>query len=408
MAVAPKHIPEPLIVSGFRLGVASCGVKSPAMRGRRNDVLLLLADVACHAAAVFTQNRCRAVCVDLAHATVQQSPDNIRLVVANAGNANAGTGKQEAVWAQGLVDAAAAVANVESEQVLSASTGVIGEPFPLERIQAHLNEAWDDLRADGWQDAAKAFSTTDTFYKSASRQVDGYTITGIAKGAGMIHPDMATMLAFIATDAPIEHHTLQAMLARCATRSFNSISVDGDTSTNDTLYLLASGIGLGHKPMLDKTKQASFEQALLEVCIQLAQYITRDGEGVSKFVTIKITGARTESEARSLGRTVAVSPLVKTAIAGNDPNWGRLMMAIGNADPNIAFDRYKLCISADDVIILSDGDLHPDYQEKDGLAVFSRQCFTIVIDLGVGTEIATVWTGDFTHEYIRINAEYRT
>ncbi len=403
----PYTLIKPLPVPGFRVGSASCGVKSPDLKGKRQDIALIVADVPAQAAAVFTQNHFRAACVDLGEKAIREHTTDIRAIIANAGNANAGVGEMERVWAQQLIDLGADVAGVAPYQVLSASTGVIGEPFPIERIRATIGEAKDSLAEDNWIQAAEAIRTTDTFAKYASKQFEvagkTYTITGVSKGSGMIHPNMATMLGFIATDAPIPADALQRMLSKVANVSFNSISVDGDTSTNDTVYLLSSGLGLGYDELEDTS---AFEQALEEVAIKLAQLIVRDGEGVTKFVTIEVTGAEDEEQARTLGRTIAVSPLVKTAFAGSDANWGRIIMAIGNSDAPIQPE--KVSIQADDVLILKDGNLHPDYQDALGMAVFAKQEFTLRVDIGLGDASARVWTGDLTHEYIEINAEYRT
>ena len=407
MAVNPPVLNPPLPVPGFRVGTASCGVKSPELKGKRQDLTLIVTDVPCHAAGVFTQNRFRAACVTMAEQALASDAEHIRAIVANAGNANAGTGAMERVWSQALIEAGAAAADVAPAQTLSASTGVIGTPFPIERIKAGMHQAADSLAADNWQAAANAIRTTDTFAKWASAQIDidgnRYTLTGIAKGSGMIHPNMATMLAFVVTDAPVPAADLQPMLRRVADRSFNCISVDGDTSTNDSLVVLAAGLGLGHARL---THTTLFEQALGELCSELAQMIVRDGEGVSKFVTIDINGARSEHEARAIGRAIAVSPLVKTAFAGSDANWGRIMMAIGNAGVPIEPERISLW--ADDVHICERGGVRADYHDADGMAVFSRPEFTLRIDLGLGAASARVWTGDLTHEYIAINAEYRT
>ncbi len=403
MSVNPPHLKPALAVPGFKVGTASCGIKSPEQKGKRQDVSLIVSDVPCHAAGVFTQNRFRAVCVKLGEATIESYATDIRAIIANSGNANAGTGKFEQQWSEDLINAAANAANVDTNRVLSASTGVIGTPFPIERIQGGMHEAAESLNENHWDAAAHAIRTTDTFAKWSSRKVGDYTITGIAKGSGMIHPNMATMLAFIATDAPIHAKQLAPMLRRVADRSFNCISVDGDTSTNDTLYLLSSGIGLGHTP-LEETSE--FEQALTELCIELAQLIVRDGEGVSKFVTIEVTGSKNETDARTVGRSIAISPLVKTAFAGSDANWGRILMAIGNA--GIDIDTDKVSLKADQVIMLESGNLHPDYRDEDGMAIFAKDEFTLHVDLGLGHASATVWTGDLTHEYIVINAEYRS
>ncbi|WP_038249946.1 bifunctional glutamate N-acetyltransferase/amino-acid acetyltransferase ArgJ [Ghiorsea bivora] len=407
MPVLPYTLQKPLPVPGFKVGSASCGVKSADLKGKRQDVTLIVADVPAQAAAVFTQNAFRAACVDLGEQTVREHATNIRAIVANAGNANAGVGEMERVWSQQLIDLGAEVAEVSSYQVLSASTGVIGEPFPIERIRDAIDEAGSSLAEDNWLQAAEAIRTTDTFAKYTSRQFETngktYTITGVSKGSGMIHPNMATMLGFMATDAPIRAEVLQDILSRVTDESFNSISVDGDTSTNDTVYLLSSGLGLGDTELQDITV---FEKALSEVAIELAQLIVRDGEGVTKFVTIEVSGAENETQARELGRTIAVSPLVKTAFAGSDANWGRIIMAIGNSGSYIQSD--KVSIKADDVLILKDGNLHPDYRDDMGMAVFAKQEFTLSVDIGLGDASAKVWTGDLTHEYITINAEYRS
>lgn len=407
MAVNPPELNPPLPVPGFRVGTASCGVKSAALKGKRQDLTLIVGDVPCHAAGVFTQNRFRAACVRHGEKTLEAHASDIRAIVANAGNANAGLGDMETVWARQLIEAGAEAAGVTADVVLSASTGVIGTPFPIERIQAGMHEAKDSLTADNWQAAAHAIRTTDTFAKwaSAEVEVDGrtYTLTGICKGSGMIHPNMATMLGFVATDAPITADELAPMLRRAADRSFNCISVDGDTSTNDTLYVLSSGLGLGHAALSDT---ALFEQALTELCVELAQLIVRDGEGVSKFVSIEVTGAASELDARTVGRAVAVSPLVKTAFAGCDANWGRILSAVGNS--GVAIDTKRITLRADDVLMFENGNLHPDYRDADGMEVFRKPEFTVSLDLGMGEAACTVWTGDLTHDYITINAEYRT
>ncbi|MDX8406208.1 MAG: bifunctional glutamate N-acetyltransferase/amino-acid acetyltransferase ArgJ, partial [Mariprofundus sp.] len=392
MAVKIPELNPPLAVPGFTIGTASCGVKSPEYKGKRTDLAMIVADVECHAAATFTQNRLRAACVALGETVVKEHGSRVRAIVANSGNANAATGERETEWAQMMIDAAAAALDVEPQQVLSASTGVIGTPFPIERVIEGVTEAVHCESACDWDGAAHAIRTTDTFAKWTSRRVGDYTITGIAKGSGMIHPNMATMLAFIATDAPLSQTQLQPMLKRVVNQSFNAISVDGDTSTNDTTYLLASGLGLGYAPLQDTS---AFEVALRELCIELAQLIVRDGEGVSKFVTIHVEGAASEAEARHVGRTIAISPLVKTAFAGSDANWGRIVAAAGNAGIPFAADRISL--RCDDVVMMEHGQLHPDYRDADGMAVFARSEFSITMNLGMGSAAATIWTGDLTH-----------
>ncbi|MDX8397709.1 MAG: bifunctional glutamate N-acetyltransferase/amino-acid acetyltransferase ArgJ [Mariprofundaceae bacterium] len=403
MPVNPPELSTALAVPGFRIGTASCGIKAAELKGKRQDLTLIVSDVDAQAAGVFTQNKFRAACVDFGEAAIHSNGENIRCIIGNAGNANAGVGEMERVWSQQLIDLAAKAADCKPEQVLSASTGVVGETFPIDRIAAGMNDVVANLDLNHWQDAAHAIRTTDTFAKWTSKKVGQYTITGISKGSGMIHPNMATMLSFVATDAPLSHQQLQPMLKRVADRSFNCISVDGDTSTNDTLYLLSSGIGLGHSILEDTSE---FEQALTELCIELAQLITRDGEGVSKFVTIKVSGANSEADARTVGRAIAVSPLVKTAFAGSDANWGRILVAIGNA--GIDIERDKIGLKANHVTMLAGGNLHPDYHDEDGMEVFANDEFTLHVDLGLGDAEATIWTGDLTHEYIVINAEYRS
>ena len=405
MAVNPPSLSAPLPVPGFNIGTASCGVKSPEEKGKRTDIMLLTCGAGAHAAGVFTQNRMRAACVNLGEDALVNSAANIRAVIANAGNANAGVGDMERTWAQELIEAAAEAAGVAAEHVLSASTGVIGTPFPIERVRQGVSDAAASMSSDGWEQAANAIRTTDTFAKYASRKVGGYTITGICKGSGMIHPDMATMLAFIATDAPLHAETLQPILKRAANRSFNCISVDGDTSTNDTLYLLSSGLDLGYEG-LDADQAAEFEKELTALCIDLAQMIVRDGEGASKFVTIEVNGAACEEDARSVGRSIAISPLVKTAFAGSDANWGRILSAIGNS--GVEVNPATVGLKVDGITILEKGNLHAGYEDADGMAVFAHDEFTLHVDLGMGDFSTTVWTGDLTHEYIVINAEYRT
>lgn len=401
MPVNQPELSPPLAVPGFKIGTASCGVKSSELKGKRTDLTIIAADVDCHAAGTFTQNRLRAACVDLGEESINKNGSTIRGIVANSGNANAGTGIREAEWAEMMIASAAEAMHVKRQQMLSASTGVIGTPFPIERIQDGIREA--SSCTSSWDDAAHAIRTTDTYAKWGSRKVGDYTITGICKGSGMIHPNMATMLGFVATDAPLTQTQLQPMLSRAVNRSFNCISVDGDTSTNDTVYLLASGLGLGHTPMDETT---AFEAALTELMIELAQMIVRDGEGVSKFVTINVNGTASEKDARHIGRTIAISPLVKTAFAGSDANWGRIVAAAGNA--GIDFDPDCISLKCNDVIMMQDGMLHPDYRDEMGMAVFAEAEFEITLDVGMGDASATIWTGDLTHEYITINAEYRT
>ena len=409
MAVNPPTLSQALAVSGFKLGTASAGIKSVELRGERPDVMLLSADVNCHAAAVLTQNKVRAACIDLAHTCLMGHASQVRAIVANSGNANACTGKLGQANAQQMIDVTAQALHIGEQQVLSASTGVIGQHLPMDRLEQGICQAAQSLSANHWHDAAQAILTTDTFAKYISRefhwQGHTYRITGIAKGSGMIHPNMATMLSFVATDAPVHTSDLQRIVPDVADHSFNSISVDGDTSTNDCLYVLASGLGLGDEPLTAEGLEV-FHHELNALCVDLAQMIVRDGEGVSKFVSIVVNGADSVQQARHIGRSIAISPLVKTAFAGHDANWGRIIAAIGNSGEAVMVD--NIHIFADDIHICQHGVIHPDYLDEDGMAVFAREEFVIRIELGLGHAHATVWTGDLTHDYITINAEYRT
>ncbi len=400
MAVRPPRLNPPQVPRGFRAGTAACGIKPGSSRA---DLALIVADGPCVAAGMFTQNAFRAACVRDAERRIRAGVP-IQVIAVNSGNANCANGPKELAWTRAMAEAAARAAGADPEQAIAAHTGVIGEPLPIARIEAKIPEAAARLSAspEAWMQAADAIRTTDTFAKWASARIGDYTLIGIAKGSGMIHPNMATMLAFFATDMPLDHETLDQALRAAVEQSFNCISVDGDTSTNDMAVALAPR----EEPVRDGGLVRAFAERLAALAQALAEMIVRDGEGVSKFVTIRITGARSFEEARAIGRRIATSPLVKTAFAGSDANWGRIVCAIGNADAPIAPERVS--IWADDVRIVRDGARDPDYREEDGMRVFARDEFTIRVDLGLGDAEATVWTGDLTHEYIRINAEYRT
>ncbi|MDQ6962095.1 MAG: bifunctional glutamate N-acetyltransferase/amino-acid acetyltransferase ArgJ [Mariprofundaceae bacterium] len=408
MAVYTTQIIAPLSVPGFDIGTACANVKI-STQDSRPDVMVLAATVDCCAALVVTQNKVRASCIDLAQQALAVNSQPIRAIVANSGNANACTGQLGLEHAQHMIDVTAQALNINSDQVLSASTGVIGQHLPIDRIEKAINQATKNMRGEHWNEAAQAILTTDTFAKTCSREfqigTQNYRITGIAKGSGMIHPNMATMLAFVATDVPVNNQDLQAMIHDIADQSFNSISVDGDTSTNDCLYVLSSGLGLGHQALNTQETQV-FKAALQDLCIDLAQLIVRDGEGVTKFVSIDVNSAQSAVQARHIGRCIAISPLVKTALAGNDANWGRIIAAIGNSGEDVI--AHKIHVFANDVHICQGGVVHPDYLDADGMAVFAKDEFSIRIELGLGDASATVWTGDLTHDYITINAEYRT
>lgn len=399
---SPSAILHP--VSGIRLGTACAGIKKP---GRRDLVIFEIAPGA-HCAGVFTRNAFCAAPVIVAREHLAATMPRYLLI--NTGNANAGTGAQGLRDAQACCAALATLTGVTTREVLPFSTGVIGEPLPVARVTAGLAEALAQLDADGWALAAEGIMTTDTRPKSASRQLvlrnKTITVTGIAKGAGMIRPDMATMLAFIATDATLGAAGLQACLQQAVDASFNRISIDGDTSTNDACVLVASGAS-GVSIGADSADYAALCDAVSAVCVELAQAIVRDGEGATKFITIDVRGGRDVDECRLVAYAVAHSPLVKTAFFASDPNWGRILAAVGRAGViELAIDRVAMYL--DDVCIVRGGGRAADYQEADGQGVMQRENITVRIELGRGAAQTEVWTCDLSHEYVRINAEYRT
>jgi glutamate N-acetyltransferase/amino-acid N-acetyltransferase len=399
-----------LPVSGVALGVTEAGIR----KQNRKDLLVIALDDGARVAGVFTQNRfCAApVVVARQHLTMLDPDASIRALVVNTGNANAGTGKQGMAAARQTCAELAGLLNCSSVQVLPFSTGVIIEPLPVERVVAGLPQCISGLREDNWLSAAEAIMTTDTLPKAASRRVNVggtmVTITGIAKGAGMIHPNMATMLGFIATDARVSLPLVRAAVARAAQRSFNCITVDGDTSTNDSFMLIASG--KADMPEIDNTDSAEYA-ALLDgitgVAMQLAQAIIRDGEGATKFITIKAEGGRSEDECRKVAFAIAHSPLIKTAFFASDPNLGRILAAVGYAgiaDLNVE----KVDLYLDDVLVAKGGGRHPAYLEADGQRVMKQSEITVRVVLGRGNAVATVWTCDLSHDYVSINADYRS
>jgi len=353
---------------------------------------------------VFTQNRFCAAPVLLARKHLLQKAE-IRALVVNTGNANAGTGEDGLKRAMQVCDALAHHLDCHGSQVLPFSTGVIMEPLPAERITAALPRAL--LAPSDWLSAAEAIMTTDTVPKAFSRKVRLSTgdavVTGIAKGAGMIRPDMATMLGFVATDAAVPRKVLQKLVERVADRSFNCISVDGDTSTNDAFMLIASGQGPKAAAPRDLLK---LEAALTDVARQLAQAIVRDGEGATKFVTVRIEGGRSEDECRRVAYAIAHSPLVKTAFFASDPNLGRILAAIGYS--GVALDTAKVDLYIDDVLVAKGGGRNPAYREEQGLAAMRKPEFTVRAVLNRGKAAATVWTCDLSFDYVKINAEYRS
>ncbi|MAY72267.1 MAG: bifunctional ornithine acetyltransferase/N-acetylglutamate synthase [Halomonas sp.] len=405
MAVGDSSFPAMAPIPGVRLGSAMAGIKKP---GRRDLVVIEVAPGA-RVSGTFTRN---AFCAAPVHVARQHlaTGDAVRYLVINTGNANAGTGEIGMRDARATCQALAELAEVSADQVLPFSTGVIGEPLPMERLLGGLPEALDQLDdgGDAWARAAEGILTTDTRTKGATRQVrlkqGTVTLNGIAKGSGMIRPDMATMLGFVATDAAIEPERLDALLREGVKRSFNSITVDSDTSTNDACMLIATGQGAA---LADDDDERDFRQALDEVLVELAQAIIRDGEGATKFVTLDVSGALSVEEAREVAFTVAHSPLVKTALYASDANWGRILAAVGRARVE-DFDVDRVTIDLGDVRLVENGGRAEGYSEEAGSAVMAAEEITIAIDLGRGDAAARVWTSDLSHDYVSINADYRS
>jgi glutamate N-acetyltransferase/amino-acid N-acetyltransferase len=404
VAVGYQGLPRLLPVAGIKVATLSAGIKKP---GRR-DLVLFSLQPGSQVAAVFTRNAFCAAPVVVAREHLSQGAPRYLLI--NTGNANAGTGEPGLRDARESCAQLAAQMQCRAEDVLPFSTGVIGEPLPVPKIIATLPGFPAALNADGWEDAAHGIMTTDTVAKGASQQLelDGktITITGIAKGSGMIRPDMATMLAYVATDAALDGTLLQQCLNEATKHSFNRITVDGDTSTNDACVLMASGqSGLTIEADSDNFQQ--FSTAVTAVCQQLAQLIVRDGEGATKFITISVNGGRDEAECEQVAYTIAHSPLVKTALFASDPNWGRILAAVGRAGL-VDLDLNALAIYLGDVCIVRDGGRSAEYREEMGQAVTARDEITIRVELARGEAQAVLWTCDFSYDYVRINAEYRS
>ncbi|MCD1630118.1 bifunctional glutamate N-acetyltransferase/amino-acid acetyltransferase ArgJ [Marinobacter shengliensis] len=405
MAVGPGTLPEFYPVAGIKVGIASAGIKKP---GRKDIVVFELVPEA-RVAGIFTRNQFCAAPVVLSRKHLAQGAPRYLLI--NTGNANAGTGERGMADALRCCEALAAEASVSPDAVLPFSTGVIGEPLPVDKIVKALPEALASAREDRWAEAASGIMTTDTRPKGASVRVDlgghAVTISGISKGAGMIRPNMATMLGFIATDARIAPDVLQSLASELGEKSFNRITIDGDTSTNDACMLMASGQYDGPEITADSPHLPTLREALRQVYLDLAHAIVRDGEGATKFVTIDVSGAASQQEALDVAYTVAHSPLVKTALFASDPNWGRILAAVGRAGvPDL--DLGSLEIYLGDVCLVRNGGRADDYSEDRGQRVMSQEEITIAIDLKRGSVQETVWTCDFSHDYVTINAEYRT
>jgi glutamate N-acetyltransferase/amino-acid N-acetyltransferase len=393
-------------VPGLQLGYAQAGIKKPG----RKDLLVLKVAPGATVAGVFTTNRFCAAPVQVAQQHLAGTQPIVALVV-NTGNANAGTGEAGLANANATCAALAKLLGCEVNQILPFSTGVILEPLPLEKLVAGLPEAIANLKEDSWLDAAEAIMTTDTQPKAASRVVTiagkRVTMTGISKGAGMIKPNMATMLGFMACDAKISQPVLQTLVKQAADASFNCITIDGDTSTNDSFMLMATGAG-----ELEITDTASAEyHALAEAVIglsqELAQMIVRDGEGATKFITVRVEQGRDVEECRKIAYAIGHSPLVKTAFFASDPNLGRILAAIGYAGVN-DLDVNQINLYLDDVWVAKQGGRNPDYQEHDGQRVMKQSEITVRVTLARGEAAATIWTCDLSHDYVSINADYRS
>ena len=400
--------PESLLpVPGIALGAAAGRIKN----WDRNDVLLVVCEPGTVAAGVFTKNRFCAAPVIVCRRHLASS-GQLRALVVNAGNANAGTGERGIADAEATAAAVASMLACPMQQVLPFSTGVIMEPLPVDRLVAALPAARAAARQDGWFDAARAIMTTDTVPKGASRRttIDGepVTVTGIAKGAGMIHPDMATMLSFVATDAPVDRALLATLARDVADVSFNGATVDGDTSTNDSFVIAATGRArIAPIVRADDPRLPALRAAIEGVAVDLAQAIVRDGEGATKFIAIRVEGGSTVDECRAVAFGIAHSPLVKTAFFASDPNLGRIVCAIGNtAAPDT--DPGRVSFWLDDVLVVDRGGRAASYREEDGQRVMKQDEIAVRVDLGRGSARATVWTCDFSHDYVSINADYRS
>ncbi len=394
-------------VPGVRIGVAEAGVR----KADRKDLTVFLLDEGTSVAGVFTQNRFCAAPVQVCREHLAAG-QGIRAMVVNTGNANAGTGADGLARARATCVALAGRLGLAPQQVLPFSTGVIMEPLPVERIEAGLPAALADAQPGHWARAAEGIMTTDTLPKAYSTQVviGGATvrITGISKGAGMIRPNMATMLGFLATDAAIAPELLQPLVRTLADGSFNRVTIDGDTSTNDSFVLMATHQA-GHAPItaLDSSEGRALQAALLDVARQLAQAIVRDGEGATKFITVRVEGGKTAAECRQVAYAIAHSPLVKTAFYASDPNLGRILAAVGYAGID-DLDQTRIELHLDDVHVATQGGRNPAYREEDGQRVMRQSEITVRVGLGRGEAHDTVWTCDLSHDYVSINADYRS
>jgi glutamate N-acetyltransferase/amino-acid N-acetyltransferase len=412
MAVnSPKPVATDLkAVAGIEIGIAEAGIK----KANRKDLLVLSLAPTATVSGVFTLNRFCAAPVQVSKnnlASVTAGGPAIRALLVNTGNANAGTGASGLADAHASCSALAGLLGCTPEQILPFSTGVILEPLPVQRLVAGLPQAIADFKADSWLNAAEAIMTTDTQPKAGSRSVvvNGHTVTltGISKGAGMIRPNMATMLGFLAFDAKVAQPVLDHMVKQAADQSFNCISIDGDTSTNDSFMLIATGAGTLEVNDIGSPEYTALAAAVTELSTFLAQAIIRDGEGATKFITVTVEQGRDLAECRKIAYSIAHSPLVKTAFFASDPNLGRILAAIGYAGVD-DLDVSKLNLYLDDVWVAKDGGRNPDYQEADGQRVMKQSEITIRVRLARGAATSTVWTCDLSHDYVSINADYRS
>lgn len=394
-------------VAGVRLGAAEAGVRKVG----RKDLTVILLDAGASVSGVFTRNRFCAAPVQVCREHLAADAQ-IRALVINTGNANAGTGAEGLARARATCVTLAEHLDVTPEQVLPFSTGVIMEPLPVDRIEAGLPAALADLDVDHWAQAAQAIMTTDTIPKAASKVIDldgvPVTITGISKGAGMIRPNMATMLGFLATDACIAPSLMKQLALDLAEGSFNRVTIDGDTSTNDSFVVIATNKA-PHKPLasLNQGLGLVLKNAMMDVARQLAQAIVRDGEGATKFITVRVEDGRTSAECRQVAYAIAHSPLVKTAFYASDPNLGRILAAVGYAGID-DLDPSLIDLFLDDVHVAVNGGRNPTYREEDGQRIMKQSEITVRVRLGRGAATDTVWTCDFSHEYVTINADYRS
>ena len=399
--LAPDHFPDLPVIEGVTFAAAAAGVK---YQGRK-DVMLAVMAPGTRVAGVFTKSATRSANVLDCQAKLGGAAEAGAALIVNSGNSNAFTGKAGEGSVSAICEAVASGLGIPTSRVFTASTGVIGERLPHDRITSKISELIADQDAGAMEDAAQAIMTTDTFAKGATATVDingkPVKIAGIAKGSGMIAPDMATMLVYIFTDAKLAQAELQSLLGTLCDETFNCITVDSDTSTSDSLMLAATGAS-----GVDVSGNSEFANALRDVMLDLAHQVVRDGEGATKFVEVMVTGAENDEDAKTVGLAIANSPLVKTAIAGEDPNWGRIVMAVGKS--GAAADRDKLTIRFGDILVAEEGWVADSYTEEAGASYMKAQDLKISVDLGLGSGTSTVWTCDLTHGYITINADYRS